>query len=94
MKKILLALMLGTVLLPIESFANDPHRRWNAYGRDDHYTARAAHPSDPGYYCHRHERKIHRDDVRRHCHSAYSDPHGVYTHERRRSAPSPWWRRR
>jgi len=89
MKKIFLALMFGTMLLPPESFADD-RRRWDSYGSRGRYEQREAQSGDPGYYCHRHERKTHKDDVRRHCHSAYSDEHGMYADRRR---PSPWWRR-
>lgn len=91
MKKIFLALILGTILTPATSYAHDNQRRWDAYGRGDPYAQREARPGDPGYYCHRHERKIHKDDVRRHCHSIYNDDHGVYANQRRNQ--SPWWRR-
>ena len=72
MNKLFLALMFGTILLPTESFADDRRGR-DSYGWSSRYEQREVQSSDPGYYCHRHERKIHKDDVRRHCHSAYSD---------------------
>ena len=89
MKKIFLALMFGTMLLPTEGFGDD-RRRWDSYGRPGRYEQRQSQPTDPGYYCHRHERKIHKDDVRHHCHSVYNDEHNSYADRRR---PSPWWRR-
>jgi len=73
MKRTMTAIILGTALLPAVSFSHDgrrhDHDRWR------HRYDRVARPGDPGYYCHTHKRKIHRDDSRRHCHSIYNDPH-------------------
>lgn len=91
-KSLLSALILGAMLAPAITFAHDSQRRWDAYhdwGRQ--YGQREARPGDPGYYCHRHQRRIHKDDVRRHCHSIYNDEHNIYSHRRRGS--SPWWSR-
>jgi hypothetical protein len=88
MKKTLVALIAGAVLLPSIGFAHDV-RRWDNDGRRERYE-RVARPGDPGYYCHRHPRSTHRDDARRHCHNAYNDPHRPAGH---RGSWFPWWRR-
>jgi hypothetical protein len=88
MKRLLLSLTFGTMLLPSVGLAHDG-RYWETYDRRYGYE-RAARPGDPGYYCHRHTRKLSRDDTRRHCHSIYNDPHGVFAD---RYYPPPWWRR-
>jgi len=86
MQSILVAFVAGALSLPSLSFAHDTRRWDDGRGRYE----RAARPGDPGYYCHRHERKIHKDDTRRHCHSAYNDPHRPTGG---RDFWFPWWRR-
>jgi hypothetical protein len=82
------ALVAATLLLPSIGFAHDTRRWENNRGRDRY--ERAAQPGDPGYYCHRHARKIHKDDNRRHCYNAYNDPHRPIAD---REFWFPWWRR-
>ena len=89
MKRAMLAIILGTLLLPELGFSHEVRSRLDDL-RWRHDAGPVARPKDPGYYCHRHERKIHPDDKRRHCHSAYNDPHGV---ARDRDFRRPWWRR-
>ena len=87
MKRTLMALVLGTTLLPAISLAHDD-RRWDPYSRHGRFENREARPGDPGYYSHTHKRKIHKDDTRRHCHSIYNDEHNQVS---RRDYPDPWW---
>lgn len=77
MKTTILAALLGVTLLPTVSFAHDGDRRgWDRYDRRVYNSGRAVEPGDPGYYCHKHKRKIHKEDNgRKHCHSAYNDEH-------------------
>ena len=88
MKRALMAITVVTILLPTISLSHEGRRRDDDRWRDRY--ERVARPGGPSYYCHRHERRIHRDDTRRHCHSVYNDPHGVV---RDRPFRNPWSRR-
>jgi len=89
MKKTFMAIVLGTILLPGVVFSHDGRSRQD-YAVWRHNSGPVARRGDPGYYCHKHERKLHPDDKRRHCHSSYNDPHGAV---RGRDFRHPWWRR-
>ena len=75
MKRTILAVALGTMLFPAGGFAHD-RRAPDPYDRGLYRETRDPQPGDPGYYCHRHKRKVNdKDTGRRHCHSAYNDEH-------------------
>lgn len=85
MKRLFMAIMLGSLLLPVGVLAHDGdfYRDRDGWRERDH---RIARPGDPGYYCHRHRH----GSRRRHCHNIYNDPHRVAAE---RWHPQPWWRR-
>ena len=89
MKRTIVAIILGTLFLPGLGFSHDVRSRVD-YLRWRHDAGPVARRGDPGYYCHRHEQRLHADDKRRHCHNAYNDPHRV---TRDRDFGRPWWRR-
>lgn len=96
MKRIILAVLVGTLLFPAASFAHDERGR-DRYERRVYHDGRAAEPGDPGYYCHKHKRKTHKtDNGRKHCHSAYNDEHNPdswrdYSDRGRRSSGRWGW---
>ncbi len=67
MKRTIMALMIGTLLLPATSFAHDWFPWYGRRTRVDSEYARE-HPRWPRAYCHRHRYRLHADDKRRHCH--------------------------
>jgi hypothetical protein len=83
------AMTLAMLLAPAVVFSHEVGSRLD-YLRWRHDAGPVARRGDPGYYCHKHQRKIHPDDKRRHCHSAYNDPHGI---ARERDFRRSWWRR-
>ena len=95
MKRTILAVVLGILLLPTGGFARD-RRAWDPYERGRYSQSAEVRADDPGYYCHKHKRRISDNDSgRRHCHSDYNDEHNPGTwrdyRDYRSTRNRGWW---